>query len=203
VLPLLEKNMNRCRILFLCIACLFMGTAPGFAQRNALIEHDDSWNLFSKFTLGVTEIDGDTALQGGLAVGGLLENRFGIGLAARTLLDSVETESPLLQDIENTDFWYGGLYSEYQFTPTSLVNMSLDMTIGAGRLEVNRTAGGSEQANVFVVEPGVNMMVNVTETFHLGLGLHYRYVHNVSVRDLEESDMSGVTGSIFLRFTEY
>ncbi len=187
----------------LTAALLMLSTTPIFAARTALIDHTDKWNLFSRFDLSYTEVDSNGGLMGGLKVGGLLNDRLALGLAARTVLDSIETESPFLQDIENTDFWYGGFFTEYVFHPDNLVYFSIDLTLGSGQLNVKRTAGGEESATVFVAEPGVNAMLNVTETFMIGLGAHYRFVHNVEVQDLDESDVSGILGTVFLRFTEW
>ncbi|HMO05591.1 MAG TPA: hypothetical protein PKC67_14145 [Kiritimatiellia bacterium] len=187
----------------LIAALLMLSTTPIFAARDALIDHTDKWNLFSRFDLSYTEVDSNGGLMGGLKVGGLLNDRIAVGLAARTVLDSIETESPFLKDIENTDFWYGGLYTEYVFNPDNLVYASIDLTVGSGQLNVKRSAGGEESSTVFVAEPGINVMLNVTETFMLGLGAHYRFIHNVDVRDLDESDVSGIVASVFLRFTEW
>ncbi|HMP90818.1 MAG TPA: hypothetical protein PJ991_11495 [Kiritimatiellia bacterium] len=176
---------------------------PAFAGRDALIDHRDKWNLFTKLELSFTEIDNSSALLGGVAIGGLLNDQLGVGIAAHTLLGNVDTESPFLKSIENTDLIYGGFYTEYVFTPESLFYVSLDLLIGGGQLRVQRIAGGEEKSNLFVVEPGLNVFVNITETFHFGLGASYRFVRNVDIPGLEDSDLSGLTGTIFFRFTQF
>lgn len=182
---------------------LLLSAQPLMADRAALIEHDDTWNMFSKFELSASEIDEDTAVLGGVSIGGLLNDHVGIGIAAHTLVDSVETQSASLQSIDNTDFWYGGGYLEYVFSPESLVYVSLDVLVGGGRLEVKRSFGGEETASVFAVEPGLNIMINITETFNLGLGVSYRFIENVDLEELDDSAMSGVSGNFFLRFTQF
>ena len=188
----------------LLTALALMTTTSVFAGRTALVDHTDKWNLFSRFDLIVTPIDEDAALMGGLKVGGLLNDRLAFGLAANTVLDTAKTESPFLEDIENTDFWYGGFYTEYVFiNPDNLVYASVDLTLGGGQLNVKRTAGGEDSSTLIAAEPGVNVMINITETFMMGLGVHYRVISGVDSKDLENSDLSGVSGTIFLRFTEY
>lgn len=183
------------------LALLTASTA--FAERSALISYDDQWNLFSKFELGITDIDESSAMMGGAAVGGLLNDHVGIGIAGRTVLDSVETQSPRLQDISDTDFWYGGGYLEYVFSPDSLVYASLNVLVGGGRLEVKTTSDDEDKVSVFAVEPGLNLMVNVTETFNIGLGVTYRFISGVDIEGLDDGAMSGVSGNIFLRFTQF
>ncbi len=184
-------------------ALLMMSTTPLLANRDALIEYDDKWNLFSRFELGYTEIDGNGGMLGGVTVGGLLNDKLAVGVSGRTVLDTIETESPFLEDIENTDFWYAGFYTEYVFNPQDLAYFSIDLTIGGGDLSVNRVAGDEESSTFFVMEPGVNGMVNVTETFMLGLGVRYRLVMNTDSEELDDGDLSGIVGTVFMRFTEF
>lgn len=188
---------------FLIAALTLMTASSVFAQREVLISHTDKWNLFSRFDLTFSEIDDDTALLGGVKIGGLLNDKIGVGIAANTILDSVETQSPFLEDLENTDFWYGGFYTEYVFNPEQLAYASIDLTIGAGELNVQRAAGGEESSTIFALEPGVNVMINVTETFMLGAGLHYRLISGVDSSELDDGDMSGFAGTVFMRFTEF
>ena len=189
--------------LFLIGAVALITAFPAFAERDALIDHRDKWNLFSKFELSFTEIDSSSAMLGGIKIGGLLNDKLGVGIAVHTLIDNVETESPFLESIDNTDFIYGGLYTEYVFGAEKLVYLSLDLMIGGGQLRVQRAAGGEEKANVFAVEPGLNVMINITETAHFGLGASYRFIQNVDIPGLEDSDLSGVGGRIFFRFTQF
>jgi len=186
------------------IAALVLSSAlPALAGRDALIDHRDKWNLFSKFELGFTEIDNSSAILGGVSIGGLLNDKLGIGIAAHTLIDNVETESPFLESIDNTDFIYGGLYTEYVFSPESLVYLSLDLLVGGGQLRINNLAGEEQKSTVLAVEPGLNVMINITETFNFGLGVSYRFIQNVDIEGIENSDLSGVTGNVFFRFTQF
>jgi hypothetical protein len=195
----LEMRMKKAVL----VALTLMTTTSLYAERESLIEFSDKWNLFSKFELGYTEIDASGATQGGVTVGGLLNDKLGLGIAGYTILDTADTESPALENISNTDFWYAGGFAEYVFNPHQLVYWSIDMFIGGGELNVKRTFGGEENQNVFVMEPGLNLMVNVTETFMLGLGASYRLVQGVDIEELSNSDMSGISGTFFLRFTQF
>ncbi len=188
---------------FLIAALLMTTTSSVFAQRTALIDHTDKWNLFSRFDLTFSGIDEDTAMLGGVKIGGLLNDRIGMGIAGTIIIDEVETESPFLENLDNTDFWYGGFYTEYVFNPDRLVYASIGLTIGGGEVNVQRVAGGEESSTIFALEPGVNVMINVTETFMLGAGLHYRMISGINSSELQDSDMSDFGGTLFMRFTEF
>jgi len=181
---------------------LFTITQPLYAERETLIEHDAKWNLFSKFELSGTEIDGESAAMGGISAGGLLNDNVGLGIAANILVDSVDLESGS-RSIDSGDLWYGGAYVEYVFSPESLVYVSMDLLIGAGELNVTGNFNGDDSETVFALEPSLNVMINVTETFNIGLGVSYRLIENVDFEYLDSSDLSGVSGSVFLRFTQF
>jgi len=179
-----------------------MSTQPLFAEREVLIEHDAKWNLFSKFEFSGTEIDGQSAAMGGASAGGLLNDHVGLGIAANILAESVDLDSGN-RSIDSADFWYGGAYVEYVFSPESLVYVSMDVLVGAGELDVTGTFGNDDSETVFALEPSLNVMINVTETFNIGLGVSYRLIENVDFEYLDSSDLSGVSGSVFLRFTQF
>jgi hypothetical protein len=185
------------------LAVALLAAPTSFAQRDALIDYTDKWNLFSKFELGWSEIDSNGALMGGVVAGGYLNDKLGIGLAGRAVLDEVETESPFLQSIGYLDFWYGGLYTEYVFNSDELTYFSVDLLLGGGILDVERTGGGGKSMDILAVEPGVNFMVNITETFMFGLGASYRFIENVNMEDLDNGDLSGPAARVFLRFTQF
>lgn len=181
-----------------------LATAPVWADKETLIDYDDKWNLFSKFELGLPPVGDEDGTVGAITAGGLLNSRFGIGLTAQMLVTSVDLNSPIYDDPETSDFMAGGAYLEYVFFPDSMVHVSLDLMVGAAQLDLTRTVGGSSASEtVWVVEPGLNLMVNITETFMFGLGAAYRMTDDITLVGLEEDALSGFVGSAFLRFTQF
>jgi hypothetical protein len=189
---------------FIWIVVFVMMTSAAYAQRVTLIQEDDSWNAFSKFHVGFSEIDNNSAKLAGVTAGGLWHDRLGIGLAVRSTFDTVETRDPLLKDLSSWDFWYGGLYLEYVCSNAkNLIYGSADLLIGGGRLEVDRFTGGAHRDSVFIVEPGLNVMINITQRFMFGVGASYRFVEGVDVPGLSDNRLSNVSGNVFVRFTQF
>lgn len=182
------------RLLLLVLTCLV--TSVAHAQRDALIEHDDYWNLNTKFDLGVTDFDGAECYLGGLSVGGLLNDWFGVGLRGRINMNDVR--GPHVGSIGTYDLWYGGLYLEYVHRVENLIYWSLDVTAGTG--EANN---GVSDSSMMVLEPGLNVWVNITETLMFGLGASYRIIDDLGVNGSMDDDASGVAGNISLRFTQF
>lgn len=53
---------------------------------------------------------------------------------------------------------------------------------------------------VFVVEPGLDIELNVNKNFRIGSGVYYRLVNGVNYADLTNADLNGLSGQITLKF---
>jgi hypothetical protein len=120
-------------------------------------------------------------------------------------VNDVEVEgSPNLK----LEFGCGGFMLEYTPYSEKLLHLSLHGMIGAGGVRYavkDYKTDNDDDVNYnedafFVLEPGVDAILNVTEAFRVGAGLAYRYVNDVEYEDLTNSDLSGVSGQVVLRF---
>jgi hypothetical protein len=115
-------------------------------------------------------------------------------------------EGPL--DIE---FGYGGFEAEYVLHSNSLIHSSFYALIGGGvtnfvkdtgsKLESNEQAG--ESHFMFVLEPAVNAELNVITWFRINAGISYRLTIGANQEGLDDSDFSGLTGSITFKFGRF
>jgi hypothetical protein len=69
----------------------------------------------------------------------------------------------------------------------------------------------------FVLEPGLNLMLNVAKNFRIGVGAYYRYVYWIAYdagapyrtvngddyENISDSDLSGVSAQIILKFGKF
>lgn len=180
----------------LILALVALATSTALAQRDSLIDHTDKWNLNSRFDASYVELDGDGSILGGLSVGGLLNDRLGVGLRARVLLS--ESEGETAGTIDGRDFWYAGGYLEYVSNSESLVYWSIDLFAGTGEVDT-----GFRDSNFMVFEPGINLWINITKTSMLGLGASYLMINDLDLAGVEDDIYDGVTGTISLRFTQF
>jgi hypothetical protein len=99
---------------------------------------------------------------------------------------------------------YGGLDLEYVNRPNSLVHISLGVLIGGGGATYypgNSVAGF--YSGFFVAEPAVNIMLNVTPIFRIGVGATYRAVESLNLPDLTSRDLSGYTAQLQFKFGKF
>lgn len=181
------------------IALVFILAAShtALAQRDALIDHTDKWNLNTRFDGSMTQLDGDNGLLGGVSVGGLLNDSFGLGLRGRALIDSVEGET--IGTIESTDLWYGGAYIEYVTSRgENLVYFSFDVMAGLGEVDTR-----FDSSSMMVIEPGLAVWINIYETFMIGLGGSYRMVEDLDLAGADEGIFDEALWTLSLRFTQF
>lgn len=150
----------------------------------------------------VTKIADETAELAGIQLAPAFGRKLYLGVGAYGLMNSVDVKGNEYDSLDALDFWYGGLIGDYTFMNEEVLHGSVGALIGGGNLDVSKHGGGSDSASLFVAEPNVNLMVNLTKTWELGVGLSYRYVNGSDFNNLENSDLSGPAGSIFLRWTE-
>lgn len=171
------------------------------AKTEALV-NEEYWAFWLKPEIELSEIGSEAVGIAGGQLGTSLGRSFYWGVGYYALISSVSIGDPEVADLGATDLWYAGAGLGYTFAPEKMIHGALDLFVGGGTAEADLDAGGSDRDNLLVVEPKISGMLNVTPDVEIGLGLGYRFVSGGEVADLSDSDLSGLTGSLFLRWTE-
>ncbi|GAG71145.1 unnamed protein product, partial [marine sediment metagenome] len=134
--------------------------------------------------------------------GGIIINRsFVIGLAGYGLVNEIEVGT-LGNQLLN--FGYAGLLLGYVNRSHKIVHFSVHSLIGGGGL-CYRTCFYDDCYDdmLFVFEPGIDVMLNVTKNFRIGIGGSYRFAHGVEFDELMSDDISGPAGSLIFKFGKF
>ncbi len=165
---------------------------------------------FGSLDMRMTEFKGDLGLLMGAHGGIILNNHFVIGLSGYGL-----TSNFIVKDSEKFDELYmyggyGGLILGGIFSPKEVVHIYTPVLIGAGGMEVtdsfNRSYGFGtfgENSAFFVVEPGLEVEVNITRFFKVGVGASYRLVRESDFSTVSDGDLSGFSGGLSLKFGKF
>ncbi len=164
-----------------------------------------------------TYMDEEYELLVGGRMGYIIDHKFVIGLAGYGMVTNhVVREHAIPDSTIQLYMGYGGLDLEYRFNPKDLINFSVTTLIGAGGASLmykdpnddwDDDDDEDEDRHIdsdafFVLEPGVNVMVNVAKYFKCGIGASYRYINGVEfdtkLVDVKDEDLSGF--SIMLNF---
>jgi len=181
----------------LAIVLLVLTATPVMAEDEVLIRGIKESGGFGAPVVKFTQVNG----QFGVIVGGrggwiinrsLVVGGGGYGLAGSVNAEEINSDTKL-------GMGYGGLELEYIFASRKVVHFSVQGLIGAGGVRY-QDSDASEGDAVFIVEPSLNLVLNVTKFFRLALGAGYRYIAGVDSADLDAWALNGLSGTVALKF---
>jgi hypothetical protein len=199
------------------LTVLMLGAAStAFAQQErTLIEGNVDVAPFGGPAVRYTRVaDQDGVMIG--ARGGVIINRsLVLSGAAYGLVNDVDAPNdstgpfaPLeLRAPLDLRFGYGGFELEYILKPDAVAHVSLSALVGGGATQYvldrsffddRERIGGTDA--FFVLEPGVNLEVNVTRGLHMGGGVSYRAINGADRPGLSNDDLSGVAATFAVKF---
>jgi hypothetical protein len=192
-------------VLFLLFVIL---TLPVFAQEQTLIGSGDIENGgFGGPAVKVTRINGETAVLVGGRGGWIINHTFVLGGAGYGLVTNVNPKNndSVHQFIE---MGYGGLDLEYIASSNDLVHLSLGLLIGAGSIGFKDNADDMfdnhrTMESFFVLEPSAHANLNVTRFFRIAGGVSYRYVTGLNSPLSTNTDLSGLSAVLTLKFGKF
>ena len=189
--------MKKLNLSLLLVAIL---AAPGLAQEKTLIGDlkDLDHGGFGGPVVRFTQIDGEFSVLSGGRGGWILDHKYVLGGGGYGLANNIgiEGEGGGLHG-EKLQMGYGGLILEYVIASDVLVHFTCELLIGAGGLT---TEFGATDDAFFVVEPGANLMLNVTKFFRFGTGVSYRHIEGADFGGLDSGDLTGLAWGLTFKF---
>jgi hypothetical protein len=100
---------------------------------------------------------------------------------------------------------YGGFEMEYIHKSDKLTHWTVHTLIGGGtaRLRVHDPRSTLESGRFYIVEPSLNVDVNITTWFRIGVGGGYRIVFGLDLEEVTSSDLCGPSGLIIFKFGSF
>lgn len=148
--------------------------------------------------MSFTTINGEFAhMMGG--GGGVLLGDFFFGGYGEGLTNGISVGDNRL------DFGHGGFWTGYSFMAAKPLHPTLSAQIGWGSVyERNYDYSSFITDNVFVFNPALELEMNFTRFFRLGIGVHYRIVTGVNsemhTTPITDSDLSGPGAQLIFKF---
>lgn len=144
------------------------------------------WRGFSSPMIRASSLDGDRAFFIGGRGAAVFDHTFAIGGGGYTLLGGRDDAS----------LSYGGPAVNIFFFPEKLVHFDLGLMTAWGRSRI----GNAPSSGIFVLEPEVNVELNVAKSFRIALGASYRYVARSGSVTTAAPGLGGIAGTFALRF---
>lgn len=195
-------------LIFLLIAM------PVLAQEQTLISRHIESGGFGGPVVKFTQIKDQFGLLVGGRGGWIINHTLVLGGGGYGLFNKIPTVPSVQGDADSLylNMGYGGFELGFVFNSNKLIHMAFQTLIGAGGVShTNWTAGwvwndedkGYESDSFFIMEPSVDIVLNVTSFFRIAAGFSYRYISGVDLSDISDSDLSGFSGQIILKFGSF
>lgn len=152
-------------------------------------------------SIGITQMDGSTAAIFNLRSGLNLRDKLSIGGYFSVSMNEIRPESETLTDVY-LDYWTAGGFVEYTLLSKNIFHLTFPLYLGYGEVEMDNERGsaGLGEANFFQVEPSALLELNLHKYVRLNFGAGYRLVSEMNYRNFNQSDISGLTGYLGLKF---
>lgn len=193
--------MRTCTIILMILAI----AGPAAARDETLLGYDIENGGYGALVVKYGAVMGTEGVFVGGQGGWIINHTLVIGLGGYGLVNNIDFDD---DDCSYLAVGYGGLLLEYIIESHKLVHLSLQAIIGGGgvghrndwyckdKYEYNGDA-------FFVFEPGANLMLNLHKIARVGIGGTYRYARGVRYENVRDSDLSGLTGQIILKFGSF
>jgi hypothetical protein len=182
---------------------------PTLADHETLIRGPVESGGFGAPVVKFSAIGDDFAVFIGGRGGWIINHAFTIGGGGFGLVNEIESDYYIETYGDHNivqHMGYGGLILEYVHLSRKLVHPSLAVLVGGGGFGYHYRDWlyeGDRTDAFFVLEPELNLMLNVSEHFRVGLGASYRWVTGVDLAGVENSDLSKFSGNLTLKFGRF
>ncbi|MDY0286524.1 MAG: hypothetical protein EOL88_04185 [Bacteroidia bacterium] len=150
--------------------------------------------FYAGLKFGYTPIEHTDAFVTGVRLAWVINHRLALGIAGSTYFSGYDQYNELPDDNFYLAGGQAGLYLEPIFFATSPIHFSLPITLGAGGIYAWNETWGSELDPpysyhddwdiYFVVEPGIELDINVVRFMRLSFGATYRLTDDIAINGL-------------------
>jgi len=180
-----------------------------------LVSGPNSIGGYGSISMNYSQIHDRDAFLGGFRGGIILGRSLSMGFFGEFFINDGEYNSELTRDVSLAG-GYGGFFFEPIIKPENPVHVTFPIRVGIGGvtvISVNEddwvSDMSSESADLFmIIEPGVELEMNVTRFFRFCIGLSYRYTNGIELQypeeyRLTEDMLRGLSGGISLKFGKF
>jgi hypothetical protein len=191
----------------------FLSISMGLAQDedereiNTLLGNVESSGGYGAFSLHYTSINDKTGFMMGGRGCWVVNHSLALGVGGKGFFTEYNYD-PVLNEQVNLQGLYGGLLVEPILGGSEAIHFSFPLLIGGGRIahaeeftdryyyEYNI----NDMDGFFVVEPGVELELNMLRFFRIAVGGYYRYTSALDLYDTDETALKGFNVGITFKF---
>ncbi len=152
-------------------------------------------------SLGFTQMDGDAVSLFNLRAGVSLKDKIAVGGYLNTSMNQINPVSETTPNVY-MDYWSAGGFVEYAVLSKKAFHLTFPLYVGYGEVEMDNENGRADlgESGFFQVEPSAMLEVNLYKNVRFNVGAGYRVVGSMNYRNFNQSDLSGLTAYVGLKF---
>ncbi len=198
------------KITFSLFICLVFFQGNSIAQNDSKPEtlfgdsglvNTKNLGFFVAPSYGLTQMDGSNATLLNLRSGISFHDNLTVGGYFST---SHNESQPQSETTGNTylEYWSVGGFAEYTIFSKKVIHLTFPLYVGYGEVQMFNKNGvaGLGKENLLQIEPSAFLEINLFKYTRLNLGAGYRFVGEMDYRNLNQSDLSGLTAYLGLKF---
>lgn len=201
------NNQKTTTLLLFLLMCT-MGSAQN--DDNEYITFNDRKNVVHGVYLGLStyfgEIEGEDTYIGGLKVAYVANRQFEVGFMGNVLYSRQNIFNPRTNNNDDIVAIYGGIHLEPILFGKKRVSLSFPVLIGGGGVgyvdhnavvnDENVDLDDDDIDALFVLEPGMNVLFNISRFVQLEAGFRYRMSSKIELAQSPVNRLNGFSGGI-------
>jgi len=172
---------------------------------------------YGGLSINYSQIDGKGAILVGAKGAWIINHGIGIGIGGYGFANDINYEKTINGSIDKYTLagGYGGLLIELIIGANWPVHVSIPVLIGAGTVAyVNNHWKNYDDPDFhrpynqdgdafFVIEPGIEIELNMVKFMRLAIGGHYRFTSNLDLVDTKSGILNGFSTGVTLKFGKF
>lgn len=183
---------------------------------------ETSFGGYGGISLGVTRINNQEAISAGIRAAWILNHSLAVGFAGKGFVSELENELLPQNNYSYLGGGYGGVLIEPIVLGNRPINLSVPILFGAGGIGFESGDYNEyydqfySQLNdydlFFIVEPGVELQLNLTPFFRVAFGAQYRFTtetelstnfNDTDIAILDKGDLNDFTFNVTFKFGKF
>ncbi len=194
--------------IFFVFMIVIAGSSILFPQEETLLSGEITNGGFGGPVIKFTRVNSQFGVLVGGQGGWIINHKFVLGGGGYGLVNNVDANITINGLEQLINFGYGGVELHYICNSDSLLHFTVSTLIGAGAVsyrprDVLDWNWDTSTNTFFVFEPTVRAMINVTTFFRIGAGLSYRLIGGAKMDNIRDSDLSGPSIELVLKFGKF
>jgi hypothetical protein len=181
-------------------------------------DHKVSHGGYAAITVGYTQIDKVDAFTLGGRAAWVIDHHVALGLAGQGFINSIYLQGYWDQISQGQGYYlvggYGGFFVEPIVAPNFPIHVSFPIMIGGGGLALNDYTWHDynwdhdnynpyDYDYYFVLEPGVELELNVEKFLRMAFGISYRFTSDLHMNYVPKDMMNGFNATVTFKFGKF